>query len=405
MLLLLGFAALFLGLQILHCRVLAHLLPDRVRKAIPWILLAFHLPLVVYMGLRVTGYAYGAGMLVRGLSRLGLYFQVVTLANLLAFAGVAWIWDVRCRWRGLLPVASGDPRRRAFLRVGAGLALGGLLVGASWGLAESRERPQVVRVELRFPDLPPGWDGIRIAHLADLHGGPLADLAQMRQWRSMLEQEKPDLLVITGDFVDSLPSEFAPFQEAFRGFRTPLGCFAILGNHDYFTDPRPIWQGLESMGFMTLENRHVLLEHGGGKLVLFGLMDPMARNGRFRGLRFGPGPMPQDVRFQMPEGVWRLGLCHRPSNWNLAREAGARLTLAGHTHGGQINLVPGLSSAKLLGPYTRGLYRDGDQFLFVTSGLGVVGLPLRIGAPPEMVILTLRQNEIPSMLSGKNPLP
>jgi predicted MPP superfamily phosphohydrolase len=82
---------------------------------------------------------------------------------------------------------------------------------------------------------------------------------------------------------------------------------------------------------------------------------------------------------------------HRPSEWEQALAAGARLTLSGHTHGGQINPIPGFSSARLIGPRTDGLYREGADVLYVSRGLGVVGLPLRIGARPEIVILTLKR--------------
>jgi predicted MPP superfamily phosphohydrolase len=259
-------------------------------------------------------------------------------------------------------------------------------------------------MDLRFPDLPEGFEGFRILQLSDLHVGPHVGVNLLKRWRVLAERERPDILVITGDFVDSRPEELEAFVETFQNFSAPMGRFAILGNHDYFTDPVPIWRGLEKMGFHCLENRHMVIERNGSQLAILGLQDPMASSGRFRGIRFGPGPMPQDVATQIPGDLWRLGLCHRPSNWNLALEAGSRLTLSGHTHGGQINLIPGVSSAKLLGPYTWGLYRHSGDVLFVNRGLGVVGLPIRIGAPPEIAVITLRRQEIPSMLSAENQI-
>jgi hypothetical protein len=172
----------------------------------------------------------------------------------------------------------------------------------------------------------------------------------------------------------------------------PSGRFAILGNHDYFSDPGPIWAGLEATGWRCLENGYALITRGTARLAILGLQDPQAVNGRFRGVRFGPGPSPQAAVAGLPTDAWRLCLSHRPGDWNLARQAGARLTLSGHTHGGQINLIPGVNMARLLGPWTGGLYREGRDVLYVSRGLGVVALPLRIGADPEIVVVTLRRS-------------
>jgi hypothetical protein len=244
---------------------------------------------------------------------------------------------------------------------------------------------------LSFPDLPAGLDGIRLVQISDLHAGPLVSPAQVQRWRRLAEGERPEVLLITGDLVDSLPGESQVVVEAFRDFRAPLGRFAILGNHDYFTDPRPIWRAMEGIGVEFLENRNALVDRGGARLALVGLQDPMARHGRFRDVKFGPGPSPDLAVRGLPPDAWRLCLSHRPSDWQLARSTGARLTLSGHTHGGQVNLIPGVSSALLLGGYTQGLYREGEQSLYVNRGLGVVGLPMRIGAPPEITVITLRR--------------
>jgi predicted MPP superfamily phosphohydrolase len=166
----------------------------------------------------------------------------------------------------------------------------------------------------------------------------------------------------------------------------------VLGNHDFFDDPRPIWRDLEAAGIRCLENASALVVRNGATLGLVGLQDPMARNGRFRRMVFGPGPRPEEAIRDLPAEAFRICLNHRPSEWEKALAAGARLTLSGHTHGGQINPIPGVSSARLIGPRTAGLYREGDDLLYVSRGLGVVGLPIRIAAPPEIVIITLRRS-------------
>ena len=386
---------LVLLLQWLHVRLLRLELPDRVHRSLPWLLLGCHLPLALFGLLRMAGLGgHSALPVLRSLARLGFYFQAITVLHLVIAMLAEGAWRL---WRRKRPAedtpeeAPIEPGRRAFLRTAALASAGAASVLGAGGARQALGDPLVTRQELAFTDLPPGLDGLRIAHLSDLHAGPLVGPALLRRWRILAERERPDLVVFTGDLVDSRPEELAALLEAFQGFEPPLGRFAVLGNHDYFDDPRPIWQDLERAGIRTLENRAALVTRGGDLLAVLGLQDPMARNGRFRRMNFGPGPRPEEATRQVPARAFRICLNHRPSEWEQARLAGARLTLSGHTHGGQINLIPGFSSAHLLGPRTDGLYREDDDLLYVSRGLGVVGLPVRIGAPPELPILTLRR--------------
>lgn len=385
-----------LGLQVLHRRVLKELLGVRWERTITILLLLLHLPLAAYMALRLSGNAaHGMGPWLRPLARLGLYFQVITLLNLLLWGLDALLW----RFKRHRPQEA-DPDRRAFLRRGAAVGLGVATLGAIKGRSDALADPQLTRLTLAYPDLPTAFDGLRLVHLTDLHAGPLVKSPQLARWRMQAQRESPDLLLFTGDFVDSLPEELDALLEAFRDFPAPLGRFAVLGNHDYFRDPGPIWSGLESIGVACLENRNVRLQRDGAELAILGLQDPMARNGRFQSIRFGPGPDPKAASAGLPPNLWRLALIHRPGDWEAARRAGARLTLAGHTHGGQINPIPGLSSARMLGPRTQGLFREGPDELYVSRGLGTVGLPIRIAAPPELVVITLRRGQRPLVPDG-----
>ena len=386
---------IILLVQWLHLRLLRLELPERAHRWLPWVLGLLHLPLVAYalMRMAATG-SHSAMPLLRGLARGGFYFQAFSVLHLVIGMVGQGLWRLSRRLVEQDEAgeeAPDDPSRRTFLRVAAVASTGAAVTLGASGSREAFGDPLITRRDLAFPDLPAGLDGLRLAHLSDLHAGPLVGAEALGRWRLLTERERPDLLVFTGDLVDSRPEELGPLLAAFRGFEPPLGRFAVLGNHDYFDDPRPLWRDLERAGIRCLENAAALVPRGGAVLAVLGLQDPMARNGRFRRLVFGPGPRPSEAAQDLPADAFRICLNHRPSEWEHALAAGARLTLSGHTHGGQINPIPGFSSAHLIGPRTDGLYRQGEDLLYVSRGLGVVGLPIRIGAPPEIAILTLRR--------------
>ncbi|MBS1766883.1 MAG: metallophosphoesterase [Acidobacteria bacterium] len=382
------FLALVLALQGGMAKALHPWVKRSRWRALNWALLALNLPMLAYVGLRALHIAPETLALLRPMARFGLYLQALALC-VMAWSGLTLlVWRLRGR-TSPEENAPENPARRAFLRRSAFLGVGTAAATTFVGAREAYGDPQITRKQIAFPDLPAGLVGLRLVFLSDLHAGPLIGEGQLRRWRDLAEREKPDLLLFGGDFVDSLPEQLAPLIAAFDGFRPSLGAFAVLGNHDYFTDPRPIWRDLETSGIRCLENAHAVIERGGAKLGLIGLQDPMAENGGFRRERFGPGPRPFEAIRGLPDDAFRLCLAHRPGMHEHALAAGARLTLSGHTHGGQINPIPFVSSARLLGPYTEGLFDIGPAKLYVGRGLGVVGLPLRIQAPPEIVVITL----------------
>lgn len=375
------------GLQVGHLHLLRRQVPAAWHRRLAWGLALLHAPLVAYFLLRLSGRSHLALMeILRPPARLGFYFQALTLLHL-AVAGLMFLY-----WRARHPRHRPlDPSRRAFLRGAALGSLGVAVASSTAGALQAYGPPETPLVEIPLHGLPEGLEGLRIAHLSDLHVGPLLPGDVLDRWHQTLLTLRPDLIVYTGDLVDSRPEELAPFLGRFHDVRCPLGSYAVLGNHDYFQDPRPLWQGLRDIGIRPLENESVVLDHQGARLALLGLQDPMALNGRFQGVRYGPGPDPRAaIRNLPPEGI-RIALNHRPSEWAQARAAGAHLTLSGHTHGGQINLVPGFNSARFLGPFTHGLFQREEHLLYVTRGLGVVALPMRVNAPPELPILVLRK--------------
>ena len=382
-----AFLALALALQAGLAKALHPWVKRSRWRTLNWALLTVNLPMLAYVALRSAGVAPHALAALRPFARFGMYLQALALVVIFWSAATALAW--RLRGKASSEEAPEDPARRAFLRRSAFLGAGATAATGVIGTREAYGDPEITRKRIAFPDLPAGLDGLRLAFLSDLHSGPLVGPAQLRRWRDLAEAERPDLLLFGGDFVDSLPDQIRPMLEAFDGFRPTLGAFAVLGNHDYFEDPTPIWRDLEAAGIRCLENSHAVLERNGARLALIGLQDPMARNGAFRKVHFGPGPLPFEATRGLAEDAFRLCLAHRPGMHEDALAAGARLTLSGHTHGGQINPIPFVSTARLLGPYTQGLFDIGPAKLYVSRGLGVVGLPLRIQAPPEILVITL----------------
>jgi predicted MPP superfamily phosphohydrolase len=190
----------------------------------------------------------------------------------------------------------------------------------------------------------------------------------------------PDLIVFTGDQLDRRRSDADRFVAGYSGFEAPLGVWGVLGNHDHATDPDLAVWALKKAGIGPLVNRSVTFTRGGSTLALTGVDDLDSVSGA-----------PDFTEITRQRDAFRICLCHQPNGWHRAVQAGAHLTLSGHTHGGQIALTTRyLNMARLGTRYIAGPYRREDAFLYVSRGIGVGALPVRFGAPPEIDLITLR---------------
>ena len=280
--------------------------------------------------------------------------------------------------------------RRRFIR-NMSLGATGTMGFTGYGLAGALDLPGLRHSTLELAQLPPEWDGLTIAQISDVHAGPYMPAERMKRITGMVKSIGPELVVFTGDQMDRRPSDADRFVSGFTGIEAPLGVYGILGNHDHYFDPRLSEQALVETGITPLINQGRVLRRGGAELALIGLEDFNAGSGRAP--NFG-------LLGRFP-GAFRLCLSHQPRTWHDAAAAGAHLTLAGHTHGGQIALTSrNLNVARFQSRYIAGPYRRDDATLFVSRGIGVGAVPLRLGSPPEVDILVLRRKAEAGILAA-----
>ncbi len=281
--------------------------------------------------------------------------------------------------------ATGIPglSRRQFLRT-AGTALAtapvAFTIGASAATAHDY---QINRLRLHYPGLPSGLEGLRIVQLSDIHSGIYMTETQMRDIFHLANEQNPDLVAITGDFVDNSPSEIPALYRALPDLKSEYGVFGCLGNHDHYASAPMVASALRQQGVQVLTNDSRTLRVNDEPLTLLGVDDIESRS--TNELRFG-----QAVQ-NVPQDSFRILLSHRPDLFDNARMQGIDLTLAGHTHGGQIGFeimgVP-LYPIHLFHDYAKGLYEIGGSKLYVNVGIGMVGVPVRL-VRPELTVIEL----------------
>lgn len=247
-----------------------------------------------------------------------------------------------------------------------------------------RPRPARVRglhvaeLELASPHLHARHDGLKLAHLTDLHFAGDRVPRRLEQAVELANAATPDLTLLTGDYVCFSAKKLEAMTRVLGALRGRV--FATLGNHDHWTDPEAIQRALEDAGIRVLRNAHVTVQVRGAPVHVVGLDDHVTGNAD-----------PHRAFAAVPEHGTRVVLSHDPNGADLLRGRRAALVLSGHTHGGQIR-VPGLTAALARRAglrYLVGLYDVAGTPLYVNKGVGN-SLPLRLGARRELALLTLR---------------
>jgi len=282
---------------------------------------------------------------------------------------------VRWKERGRAARSGRDIARSTPLRALAGA----LAQAARAALAE----PFMLSVEhhiIHLRRLPRALDGLRIVQLSDIHHSPFTGSEQIKRAIETANGLEPDIVALTGDYVSHEREYAAPCAEMLGALRARYGVYAVLGNHDHWTDAALITDLFRLAGIRMLVNEGMRFEQRGASFWLAGVDDTMV------GLEDLSLALAGSRRDEM-----KLLLAHNPIILRRAARAGVDLVLSGHTHGGQVALrsersASGRPRRRLL----RGLGRQGETQIYVTRGLGTVVLPIRYGCPPEVSLLELR---------------
>jgi uncharacterized protein len=272
-----------------------------------------------------------------------------------------------------------------------------------YGMLKGKYNYTIHRAELAFKDLPDAFDGFTITQLSDIHSGSFDNAAEVARGIKLVNDQKSDLLLFTGDLVNNQATEMKPWMDLFKQLHAPMGKYSVLGNHDYgdyiqWDSPYAKQDNLiqlkkihEQLGLNLLLNQHVKLAKGNDTISLLGVEN--WGTGGFA--KYGDLQKTLDT---VDPTSFKLLMSHDPSHWdaqvNNHPTHHIHLTLSGHTHGMQFGIeIPGIkwSPVQYRYPQWAGLYKKSDKLLYVNRGFGFLGFPGRVGIWPEITVITLRK--------------
>jgi predicted MPP superfamily phosphohydrolase len=340
----------------------------------------------------------GGGRTILTLASLWLVTSLFAFLAVKSVGGVEWITNAVAR---LGPAATFSPSRRTFFQYATFLAGGIPFVAATYGFAAGRLRYTIRHVDAPVANLPKELEGLRIAQLSDIHIGAYMTPAEIARAVGMANDLQPDLAVVTGDFVSTVGDPLDACITELSRLRAPLGVWGCNGNHEIYARVEDEAERLfREKGMRLLRAQNAVIQHNGASFNLLGVdyqRDHMVEGGP-------TGPMLREIESLVRRGMPNILLSHNPNSFYRAAELGIELSLAGHTHGGQVKVEivdHSVNPARLITPFIAGLYRipmsDGNgaapqkASLYVNRGLGTIGFPVRLGVPPEITLLTLRR--------------
>jgi predicted MPP superfamily phosphohydrolase len=377
---------------------------------------ARHLPvliiLLIVLALHLQGWRWlmAAGSMRRSLARrvaaglaMGLAVGVLLAGFSLSFMRVLWaappgpwIAWVRAAAMGWALVSVGmflavllwrhapsfDPARRRLLQAAGGVFFAAPVVAGGMGFFVERVRLNARQLDLPLDGLPPDLQGLRLAQLTDIHLGPFLSEKELARAVDMANEFRPHLTLVTGDLITDRGDPLDACLRQLSRLKASDGIFGCMGNHEgYIRAQEYTAREGRRLGIEFLRSASRLLRFGNAYFNLAGV-DHQTMGGPY--LRNGERLVRQ--------GSLNLLLSHNPDVFPVAAAQGYDLTMAGHTHGGQLAIeISGhsLNLAKFFTPYVYGVYRQGRSVLHVSRGIGTVGIPVRLGAPPEVNLVRL----------------
>ncbi|WP_092130071.1 metallophosphoesterase [Polaromonas sp. YR568] len=381
-----NFLPLALVTALLHVYIGARLVPELA--AYPtgqWLLMAglaisaLVMPLGLMAG-RVAKQPLADVLTWVGLLFMGLFSSMLVL-TLARDAGLLLLWLVDMAAPGNLPMA--------WLRTTSAEAVPLLgVVITVLGFLNARRTAAVVKVDVPIKNLPPALQGFTLAQISDIHVGPTIKAAYLRRIVDKVNAQHADVVAITGDLVDGKVSELADHVAPLADLASRHGTYFVTGNHEYYSGAHAWIDELRRLGLTVLLNQHVVIRppaevsQGGMPLVLAGVTDYSA--GHFDPLHRSD---PELALRGAPLNAIRVLLAHQPRSAAAAAKAGFDLQLSGHTHGGQF--YPWNLFVRFQQPFTAGLHKLQNLWVYTSRGTGYWGPPKRFGAPSEITVLRL----------------
>lgn len=293
---------------------------------------------------------------------------------------------------GLLRLVAKVPFRKAFRWGLLALLVPPMVI--AYGSVVDRNRFEIKEVSLEYPDLPESFDGYRIIHISDLHARSYAKrTARLERAAQIINGLDADLIAFTGDLISLVPDEIDPIAASLSTLKAKDGVVSVLGNHDYgtYADTSGVLVDdliakEREMGWELLLNEHKVLHRGADSIVVIGVENTSSSH-------FFPSNGDLTKASEGTDGAFRIVLTHDPMHWEseiLGQDYA--LTLSGHTHAMQLSIF-GWSPSSLMFKHSDGLYTEDSQHLYINVGLGETLFPARIGARPEITVITLEKSK------------
>jgi predicted MPP superfamily phosphohydrolase len=321
--------------------------------------------------------------------RIAAYFPV-WMASWVRGAALMWamislLWlGSWLAYRALAPIVKPErsAARRAFLEASGAALVAAPVAAIGYGVFVQRMNIRLREQNILIPNLAEALDGIRIVQLTDIHLSPFLSEKELARAVAMANETHAHLALVTGDMISGKRDPLDRCLQVLSNLRAEAGIYGCMGNHEIYAGAESYakFRGAQ-LGLQYLRMESARLKFGGAEINLAGVDYQ-----RFH------EPYLVGAQAMVEPGVLNVLMSHNPDVFPVAARQGYDLTLAGHTHGGQVRveiLREDLNIARFFTPYVDGLYTEGGRAIWVSRGIGTIGVPARLGAPPEVALLRL----------------